>query len=232
MAAALGYGAEPADAAMRERLELASLLKLQHEVTASRLLGGAVIGTDELIKLTETIATMLPKPAPQGLVIRFVGGAEDSSRIDSMSDERLEALTSLLERIDGKAPLSAETTAVVIAELQAENAKLRSKVEPLQKQVSGLTEQIQQLRRGSSEQGEAEITRHGPPVSHGEVLPPAPTRALPRPVEHADAYATLAALNAGFNPSPYVEPDRFDKFGRRLDEHGLPQSRRMDCDGA
>jgi hypothetical protein len=77
-----------------------------------------------------------------------------------------------------------------------------------------------------------ELANVEPRLRHHELLPPAPARALPEPVEHADAYATLAALNAGLNSSPYLPVDRFDEFGRRLDEHGVPQSRRKDRDGA
>jgi hypothetical protein len=63
-----------------------------------------------------------------------------------MSVERLEALTNLLGMIDGKAPLSSEATPVVIAELQAENARLRSEVEPLRAEVADLQKQMSQLR--------------------------------------------------------------------------------------
>jgi hypothetical protein len=227
LAATLGYTPEQIVGAVKDRLNVAATLRLQHELVTARLLAGYQIGTDELLRLSDSVGSVLPKPAPQGLVIRFVGGDEDRSRIDGMSDERLEALTSLLGKIDGKAPLSSETVSAVVSELQAENAKLRSEVEPLRAEVADLQKQVSQLRASV---GAPLIERAAPPadVSHGELLPPAPSaaprRGLPKP-EFSDAYEMLASANAGLGLPPcpaaprsnvYLEFDALDEFGRRI----------------
>jgi hypothetical protein len=208
---------EAMSGADRQRVEQTALLRLQHEVTAAKLVAGGDVATGELLAINDAITRTLPPAAPQALTIRFVGGSEDRSRVDGMSDERLEALMDLLGRIDGKAPLSAETTAAVVSELQAENVKLRSEVEPLRAENKGLSEQVEQLRRGVSDQNAAVR----PSLSHHEVLPPRRALLPPSPSSPWGAldFGPVGPSSPGIaHGSEYLPPDRVDANGKRIND--------------
>jgi hypothetical protein len=53
-----------------------------------------------------------------------------------------------------------------------------------------------------------------------------------QPRDPPSPWAALAEANRALSGSPYLPVDTFDANGRRLDADGLPQSRRMDRDGA
>jgi hypothetical protein len=72
LAATLGYSPDQVAGVVKERIALAATLRLQHELTTTRLLAGQMIGTDELVKLTDAIAAVLPPPVTPPLEVRFV----------------------------------------------------------------------------------------------------------------------------------------------------------------
>jgi hypothetical protein len=94
LAADLGHDTiEAVTGPARERLELGALLRLQHETVAARLVEGGAVGTDELIRLSEAIAVILPPPKWEPPVIRFIdnGSVENaalSERLQRSEKER------------------------------------------------------------------------------------------------------------------------------------------------
>jgi hypothetical protein len=159
-----------------------------------------------IASLTAQLPPVVKRYAVHSLNVRF---------IDHFNDELQHLLKS---RPDLGANEVITKLAGRITELETENKNLTEQVVCVQRE-------LEQLRRGVSEPA-AEIAHYRPSVSNGELLPPAPTRALPKP-KHSDVYAVLAEVNRRSSGSPYCEPDVFDKFGRRLDADGLPASRRQ-----
>jgi hypothetical protein len=72
----------------RQRAEQAALLKLQYEVVAAKLVSGGDLVTNELIALSEAIASTLPprKVAPLEVVFRD-GDSSRGSRTEEMRQE-------------------------------------------------------------------------------------------------------------------------------------------------
>jgi hypothetical protein len=71
---ALNYTDEQVVGPVKERIALAAALRLQHEIEMARMLQGLPVATDALVRLSESIASILPKPATPPLEIRFVDG--------------------------------------------------------------------------------------------------------------------------------------------------------------
>jgi hypothetical protein len=73
MARAAGHSGElPSD--VRERLFLASAMKLQFEMLTIDIVNGQRVDADMMLRLSAGIASVLPKPVPQRLEIVFVDG--------------------------------------------------------------------------------------------------------------------------------------------------------------
>jgi hypothetical protein len=96
-----------------------------------------------------------------------------------------------------------------------EVAALTERLSKSERERCALLAEVEQLKRGASGQGGGEITPAAVSAPPGEasqagsnVVPM--KQSSPKP-EHADAYATLAALNAGFRVSPYIPVDPGDK---------------------
>jgi hypothetical protein len=108
MARAAGYSGElPSD--VRERLFLASAMKLQYEVLTTDLVNGQQVDADMMLRLSSSIATILPKPVPQKLIIEFVDNGEDQ-------------ITSLAKQLD--------KVEQQVRELRSENALLKRGAPP------------------------------------------------------------------------------------------------------
>ena len=202
-AKAAGYaGIAEMVGADRQRAEQVALLRLQFECAAARLVNNGDLVTSELIQLSQAIDAMLPKPAPQKLIIEFA---------DSFDDRIERLLKELQPELAGSE---------VIRELSSRITELEAQNKSLTEQVASAQREIERLRRGP-EQPAAENSHSRPPLSHHEVLPP--LRAAPAPRDGSPR-AAFADLNAGFGPqcpaaarsNVYLEPDAVDGFGRRI----------------
>jgi hypothetical protein len=194
----------------RQRAEQAALLKLQHECCAAKLVSGGELVTSELIALNAAISEMLPAKTPQALEFIFT---------DGYSHE-------LQRAINACAPDDVAKTALAMANDRILELEARNK---------SLGEQVEQLRRRVSEQPADEPTHQRPSQRQRGASPEPSANVVPMrsPVDpQSSAWAALAEANRHLSSSPYMPVDRFDASGRRLDERGLPASRRMDRDGA
>jgi hypothetical protein len=178
LATTLGYAPDQITGATKDRLNMAAALKLQHELCVAKLLHGGQLNTDELLRLTESVAALLPK-APWRADVRFI-------------DNGLTEVAALSERLDKS-----------------------------ERERCALLAEFEQLKRGTSGHGVVEITPASAPpreVSQAgsNVVPMKPQQSSPKP-EHADAYAVLASVNAGFRSSPYIniDPDDRRDYGPR-----------------
>jgi hypothetical protein len=100
IAADLGHDTiEAVTGPAREQLELGALLRLQQETVAARLVEGGSVGTDELIKLSEAIAAILPKPQWKPPPIRFIdnGSLEVQALSERLSKSERERYALLAE---------------------------------------------------------------------------------------------------------------------------------------
>jgi len=73
----LGYGDEQVTGAVKERLDLASALKLQQELCTARVIAGELVGTDELLRLSEAVERLLPPCVAPKMTIEFVRPPRD-----------------------------------------------------------------------------------------------------------------------------------------------------------
>jgi hypothetical protein len=116
LATVAGFDPDSLSADERMRVEHAAVLRLQHETLAARVIGGQAVDTNELIRLNEVVAALLP-PAkvagPTALELRFV-----DPRLSRLSDSQLNDLERLLEELEGvehvdsAVPLTAEQEAM------------------------------------------------------------------------------------------------------------------------
>jgi hypothetical protein len=191
----------------RQRAEQVALLKLQHEVCAARLVAGGELVTNELIALNDAIARTLPAATARPLTI------PDIVLVDGFSFELKRAIDACKDGDDiGRVALAMANDR--IAELEAENKAQAKVIEDYEK------ERQRQEHLLSPRQDPAQPVRRAVGGSDNVL-----------PFSSGTDWSGLAMANSP--TSGYLPPDKFDPAGRRLDQDGLPASRRKDReDGA
>jgi hypothetical protein len=204
----LNYTDEQVIGAVKERIALAAALRLQHEIEMARMLQGLPVATDALVKLTESIASILPKPASPPMVVTLVNcwDAALRSAIDAAApgDKARTALEGALSRLTvAEAELKQAKDAATAAE--RELTRVRAQTAPAPESASA-------PRRAAAAAGADNVV----------------------PLGSGSSGTDWSALGMAVSPQgPYLPPDKFDASGRRLDADGLPASRRQEPkDGA
>jgi hypothetical protein len=92
----------------RQRAAASALLRLQHEVCAAKLLNGGELVTNELIALSEAIASTLPAKRAAPFVVEFVSSSHPEANMGQVRhlEEQLELARKRIAALEGGAPVS------------------------------------------------------------------------------------------------------------------------------
>jgi hypothetical protein len=139
-----------------------------------------------------------------------------------------DAVVKLSEAITTAMPAKVQKPMVLqiefVGEPSAVEAALHERIDELEKQLAK-ARALPVVERGVVDQRADEQTRVRPSQSQPEPCHDSAAEAIP-------GMGMLVEANRAWSSSPYGPVDTFDAAGRRLDADGLPQSRRIDRDGA
>ena len=107
LAVDLGYDPDTISGADAERVSHAALLRLQYEVASGKLIEGGSVASDELIRLTEAVANVLPTKAPQRIEVHYVDTPEHPE--EARLRERISELERQLADARSQAPAPANS---------------------------------------------------------------------------------------------------------------------------
>jgi hypothetical protein len=203
MAKAAGYDGELPDD-VRERVYLASAMKLQYEVLTAQLLDGRMVDADMMLRLSQGVAAILPPPKSEPLVVDFLGPESFAKLMRDWLKEH-------------QGHLSADD---VIARMAAHVSELEADLKKRDEDIGQRDQAISQLKA----ERERDRERPEPVRPSGSLTAMLQGPQQPKPARGAPAadspWASVVGCNDHLRSGPYLPPDRFDAQGRRVDEHG------------
>jgi hypothetical protein len=182
--------------------------ELYNDIISRR--GGAERFSPEQLRVTHALVIALAKPA-------------------EIDPPLVEKLVSLLPPLSRPVPQSPTLNVrFVSSPMRPTEERLRNEIAELQRQLEQARANagIPLVERGVSNHSAEEITRVGPSYSQ-QTACGEPSNVVPFAHEAIPGMSKLVECNRAFSNSPYLPVDRFDSSGRRLDENGLPASRKQ-----